>query len=426
MKPLVRLWSRWWGWTPDRVGLRRAADLVLEYGVYLYLFALFRATGLRVALTVALSLAWLARLALDHAILRRLAAEPVVRALAVFLLLALVSVAYSPRPGEALAEYVFTLGTVGWLAVVVPCAIRDEPGLRRLLNAALVVALYLNYVQVKGIVNEYRETGQLLADVGLHRPHTSSLMFFLPFLMVLAERARGGARAFGWWAVVALQFLLLLATVGRAAMLATAVAMASWFLVRRRWQLLAAAAAAFGLAVVVLFTLPHDSAPWQYLEKGLSTSGRVDFTWGPAMAMILQAPWFGYGYGSFVYPQVFDMQIPAAVLDGQPREFVRQLGPHNYYLEIWFHAGLFTLAAMVLLFARISAQLYEQVRARRGEDLVGLTALAVWCAFAAHYLVHAHFGPLGPTGLRPLGMLIGMLVALRWIRAGGGKPFVSS
>jgi O-antigen ligase len=418
MNPSAPLWPPWRQWPRDREGLRRAADLVLEYGVYLYLFALFRATGLRMALTMVLLLAGLIRLALDPALLRRLAAEPVLRALALFLLLVLVSVAYSPRPGEALAEFVLTLGTAGWLAVIVPCALREETHLERLLIAALLVALYLNFVQIKGIVLEYQKTGRLLADVGLHRPHSISLMFFTPFLLGLAERARRGWRAIALWAAVALQFLLLLATVGRAAMLAMAVAMAIWLLVRRPWRLLVVGSVVLVLGAGALWLLPSDSAHWQYLHKGFSSGERMDLTWGPTMAMIARSPWFGYGYGEFVYPQVFDALIPAvAFLGGPPIDYIRALGPHNYYLEIWFQAGLLALAAMIWLFARVAAQLYELVRATRADDLVGLTALAALGAFTAHYLVHAHFGTLGPTGLRPLGILIGLGVALRWMRA---------
>lgn len=410
-------------WPRGREGLLRSLDLVLEFGLYLYVYALFRASSLRLALTGILLVAWLLRLALDPGVARRFVAEPVVQALAVFMLLALFSVFYSPQPAAALLEFATTLGAVGWLALLVPCALRSERSLQRLLVAVLITALYLNYVQIKGIVNEYRETGALLTDIGRHRSHTLSLMFFLPFLLVLAERARGKP-AWWLWGIVTLQFVLLLATVGRAALLATAVALTVWLGLRRRWRLLIAGGVALVLAGMLFAWLPESSAPWQYLQKGFSSSGRVANTWGPTMAMIAQSPWFGYGYGGFVYPQVFDAQIPMNLIDGQLREFARQLGPHNFYLEIWFHAGIFTLAAMIFLFARFSARLYEQVRGLRAEGLIGLSALAVLCAFTAHYLVHAHLGPLGPTGLRPLGFLIGLGIALQWIRAGQG-PEVS-
>ncbi len=396
-------------------------DRLLHAGVLLYVLALFRATTLRGVLTVVLLAALAARLLLTRSEGLRFLREPVALLLGLFLALSIPSVIYSPDPAAAAIEYGGTWLTVAWLALTVPYALRDETALRRFLIASAVVAFYTNYVQFKGILVEHHDTGVWLQDVSYHRSHALSIMFFIPFLLALAVSERGWRSAIAW-VLVGLQFLMLVMTAGRAGMLGTAAALLVWFVFRRDWRLFSAGAVVVLIVAAVYALLPDGNFLQHYLlNVGFSTSGRTENTWGPFVYLISQAPWFGYGYGAFVYPPVFAAAIQPAALTQSMNE-VMYLGPHNYYLEIWFSAGIGALLAMIWLFARFSADLIIFIR-RHLTTPVGIFALATFSTFTAHYLVHAHFGPLGATGLRPLGILLGLGIALQQIaRRSGNQP----
>lgn len=410
-------WSGAWREAP----LLTWIDRILHAGMLLYVYAIFRATTLRGVLTIVLLVALAARLWLTRGEGLRFLRLPAAWLLGLFLALSIPSVLYSPDPSIAVAEYAGTWLTVAWLAVTVPFALRDEQALRRFLVACAVVAVYLNLIQLKGIIHEHRETGMWLQNVSLHRSHALSIMFFIPFLLALAVLQRGWHSMLAW-CLLGLQFLMLGLTAGRAAMLGTAAALLVWFVFRRDWRLIAAGMAVTLIVAAVYVLVPDGNFLQHYLlNVGFSTSGRTENTWGPAVYLIAQAPWSGYGYGGFVYAPVFSSVINSAVLTQNMTEAMH-LGPHNYYLEIWFSAGIGALLAMIWLFARFSADMVVFIQ-RHLSTPAGIVALATLSTFTAHYLVHAHFGPLGATGLRPLGILLGLGFALQQIaRRSGNHP----
>jgi O-antigen ligase len=328
------------------------------------------------------------------------------------LCLVFASVLYSPDVRAALVEYGQTFGMIAFGVVVTPYVLREERQWKRLLVVAGLTALYLNFVQIKGVFVEHARVGHWLHDVSWHRPHSVTIMFYLPFVLALASLERG-RRAAWWWAAVVLQLVLLVMTTGRAATLGVAVALALWMSLRADRRIIGLLAAGALLGGMVLVAAPDDSFIRAVLHDPLRVRDRTDLTWGPATAMILEHPFAGYGYGAGTYPPQFEQQVPRALIWAD-WEWAKQLGPHNYYLEIWFTSGVAALAALIVLFAMFAGRMLR-LASEQCDSLRSLIALAVLCSFTAFYLVHAHLGPLGPNGLRPLGLLLGFgLALLHW------------
>lgn len=401
-----------------------ALDLVLEFALYLYVMGVFRSATLRNFSVNVLLIAFVLRVAVSRgAGLGYLRNSLVIPGVAL-LLLVFASVLYSTDVRAALLEYGQTYGMIAFGAVVTPYALRDKRQWKRFLYIASLTTLYINFVQIKGVFVEHARVGHWLHDVNWHRGHSVTIMFYLPFLLALASFERG-RRAAWWWTAVGLQLVLLVMAMGRAAMLGVAAALVLWMSQRADRRLLALAVAAVLLGGIVLLMAPPDSYLQLLLRDPIKLYDRINWTWGPATAMILDRPVLGYGYASSVYAEEFARQIPPALI-GTNYEWVRQLGPHNYYLEIWFSSGVAALVAMIVLFAMFAGRMLR-LAIERTDSLRSLLALAVLCSFTAFYLVHAHFGPLGPNGLRPLGLLLGLgLALLAWrpdaARSNRSKP----
>lgn len=383
----------------------------MEYALYVYMFTLFRGTNLRALAAGVLAAAFLLRLIVHRG--RGLEAlwHPLLLPFGIFLAATMASVLYSSDPWRALTEYASEWGMVALAALILPVAVRDEKILRRVLYVCAFTAVYLNFIQLKGVWHEYRDTGFLLHDVGLHRPFSLSIIFYLPFLLALT-RIQNGRWAVVAWSLAALQILMLVLTASRAATLGLAVGLLLWIIFSFDRKTLLFLFVTVLLTGVLIVSLPKDTFLESYIERGASTSGRASLTWGPTTHMIAQRPFTGYGYGAFVYPQEFQKQIPPShIPEGHEWDWVKQLGPHNYYLEIWFTSGIAALLALILLCARCFGHLWAFVRAAQGR-IERSFALAVLMAFTAIYLIYAQFGPMGPTGLRPLGVLLGFGLAL--------------
>lgn len=404
-----------------------ALERVLEVAVYAYFFSIFRGTTVRTISVVALVAAALLHILLTRGRDFNLLRHPLLIALGVFLALTFVSVLYSPNAMLAFEEYSATMGMVAFGAVIVPYALRDERAFRRLLYVGALTAIILNYVQIKDILKEFTNTGEWLKDVTYHRSHATSLIFYLPFLLALAGLS-SGRRALFLWMLAALQVVLLAATAGRAAGLGAAVGLTMWLWLqpdpdaRRRFLVFCFASVGLMSAFVAyaLVALDDSFIHDYFLRKTFFVADRIEWTWKPAIEMISHQPLSGYGYGYYLYPQLFDSYFPA-VTASEKGDFIRQLGPHNYYLEVWLHSGLFALISMVFMFARYALTALRELRSS-SSTLLYLLALATLVVFTEHFLVNAHFGPLGPTGLRPLGVVLGLMIAVSLVN--GRKTLV--
>jgi O-antigen ligase len=384
-------------------------DKTLEYTLYLCVFTIFRWTTLRTVVFSVMLAALLLRLVLSRGDSLRPLRHPLSLIAGAFLVLMAASTFYSGDVARSLSEYVSNFGPVALLAMAMPLVLRDEKTLRRFLYATAIAGLYLNFIQIKGIVIEYRETGLFLHDVELHRPHSFSLIFYLPFVVALASLLRGWRSAF-WWAAVVFQMTLLLAASGRAAWLSAAVGMVIWLAVSRDKRLISVGVLGALLAVSFLAVLPRESVVVGSFARGFEIWDRKEFAWEPATEMIMQRPFTGYGHGSFVYAREYDEQGMVNHRDTDP-EWVGQLGPHHHFLDIWFSAGVLALVAFVLLCARYFARVLAFTMVATS-PVTKFAALAALSAFTAVVLVHSQFGPLGTNGWRAFGVVLGLGIAL--------------
>lgn len=382
-----------------------ALDAIMEIGTYVYVFALFNqgttalsSLGLYVPL-----IAWLVKHGLTKGILLGYLRHPLSISALTFGGLVLVSTTFAPDTPRSLDAYRTTIGTAMFLLVIVGDAFRYQEKQLRLLKVMAFSGLYVNFLQIKDFVWDYRATGSFLSDYTRYRTYSDSLTFFAPFTLAMAGLARTRI-AWIWWGVFALQLLLLFFTGARGAWLGLGISLLIWTFVKFDKKMLGTIAT-IGIAAAILLTviMPRNIV-MDRIHEGISTSGRTHGTWGPSYEMMLDKPILGYGWGKSVYHNEFNRRAP-----NEPTwSFKQSLGPHSNYLEVGFAAGLVGMLSLILLYAKAFARLLELSR-RPATYHIGYFALATLGAFIAQYLVR---GFVESSRWQPLGLLLGIAVAL--------------
>jgi|TARA_R100001086_G_scaffold149285_1_gene79289 O-antigen ligase len=221
------------------------------------------------------------------------------------------------------------------IAAVFLYARHSEFDFRPWVVLAIVVACFFffagNKANMAGFGNrtflaEFLVLGSAVA-IGWTHEHYPRLIITIPLLMVAFIVLLSVSSRLPWAAVAVLGWMLAGEAMGG-----------------RPWRVFA-----WGVAIginVLVFSFDHwDGSVWSRLELWYNTG-----------AMILQAPWFGHGMGSFDY--VYDGYRAAhvGVLDwsssvvANPSDFPAT--PHNEILSLWSRTGLIGLTIGVCLFVR--------------------------------------------------------------------------
>lgn len=380
-------------------------DRAMEYGVYVYVFALFNhhTTALsRVGVYVPL-LAWMLKHAMTGGRGLAYLRNPVSIGAFVFAGLSLLSVWQAPWPLESLNSFRLDLGSAIFLMLPMGDVFRNEDKAKRLLWVIGLSGIWVNLLQLNEYAALFRQTGKVLAwsQYADLRGYSDPLVFFMPFTLALASLNKGRLATL-WWSVFFLQAGLMVATGTRGAWMAIAAAMAVWFAFKADKRLLITGVATVLLMVILAFVVPTTLIK-NKVEQGVSTTGRVNGAWKPTVDMIIMKPFSGHGYGQWVYSHEYNLQRPA-----HPWwPWKKTLGAHNTYLLVAFGSGLFALAAMVYLFAKLFGQLAVLVRIEK--HFYAYFALATLTSFAGAYLVR---GFVENKRWYAFGVLLGLAVAL--------------
>ncbi len=308
------------------------------------------------------------------------------------------SVFWSPDVVRSLNNYAASMGVVLLLALTIPDAFRTEEKLRYLLYVLVFSGVYVDAVQ---ILNHYRdfENGIFLTTntINHYRSFSDSLIFYLPFMMALATLSKRGW-AVACWILVFLQLVLLGLTASRGAWAGAVAGLGVWIALTLQKRVIIAALSAIAVVAVVSTMIPENIVS-AWAARGLWSAGRWEVAWTPACGAILANPFFGYGYGLWVYE---DLVRPTLTANGGI------MGPHSNYLEIGLAAGVFALAALIAFYARFIERIVTYVR-KRPLSLSTCMALAALTAFVAEYLVR---GFVESVTWRHLGILVGCGVAV--------------
>ncbi len=192
------------------------------------------------------------------------------------------------------------------------------------------------------------EAARYRKPYALNHPNVSSLLAAAVGLIAAygawTRRRRPAGAAFGFGALLALAYLVVMASRAPQAAFAGAVGAAFW-IVPRTWKgRLAGTGLALLTGLLIGANLPRINA--RFLEKGDPFSGRT-VVWRHTYTLTQAHPWFGYGYGKPTFQKVYAESNPPP----SPHFFPH---PHQYALFVLFQGGrawLVLHAALWLLLA---------------------------------------------------------------------------
>ena len=393
----------------ERTKARTIAESVIVLGGFAYLFALFN-PHLTAVSNLGLYLPFVASLALalsEPRILGELGKLGVVRWMLAATVVLFAAALYSPDRAYSVSAF-----RREWLKVVIAAltfgtvfvtSARHLQLLRALGFAAATMVL-LELVQYG---RELAELGRFSDDIARHRWYADSLIFFIPTVLALTWLARGRVRV-AWACLLGLQFLLLAATSARGAWLGAALAVAlAWPMLRLPRRALIGLAATGSLAVAAAVVILPSSLTTEALERGMSTTYRIDGTWGPAFEMAAERPLLGFGYGGQRFHDEYNRRA-----DEHPWWFFRSSkGPHSTYLQVLFSAGLVGLVPLIFWFASLFGTFWNFARAQPVDPGTQALCYAGIGAFAAYYLGRGfvefvRWAPLGMIGAIAIGLAL--------------------
>ena len=380
-------------------------EAIIEYGVYVYILAMFHSTSLRTLTLTAILLTWIVRHVVTKGNHLGYLRHPLAGIALVFGALVLLSTLYAPDTLKVLRVYKNTIGAAMVLLLTIPDVFRNEQRQSRLLWLLAYTALGIVLVQLGHYVTDCLKYGTI-REYFHYRSMSEPLALYLPFVLAVAFLSKSKT-AFFWITVVVFQLGLLQATGARGAWVGIAVALFLWLLLKPERKFVFFVVALTLIVFAIYMKLPGDSVLPKRIAEGLMgppTVERLERLWPQAYEMIAAKPLLGYGYGDY-YGELDrqSMRHPEWIV-ARPGPY----GPHNNFLEIWFSAGIATLASLIYLCARLFGQLATTVRSA-AQPLTFYFALATLCAFTAHFLVR---GFVEDMNWRPLGLLVGIAVML--------------
>lgn len=361
-----------------------ALDRTMEYGVYVYVFALFNhhTTALsRLGLYVPF-IVWVVKHIHTKGKGLSYLRHPVAVTALLFAGLVLLSTTHAPDVLASLNEYRLSLGAGLAMFLVIGDVFRSEDRQRRLLYIIVATSIYISLLQVAQYVGSYRATGEFLdvQQYPVFRSYSDALSFFLPFTLAVTQYKPRATMVLGL--VFIFQMLLLVMTGARGAWLGVGLAFAVWIILKLDKRVLIFGAIGLTAVTIVAVVVPNNLIKDRIVDAGISSNHRIHGTWEPSIDMIANKPVLGYGYGKQIFHNEFNRRAP-----NEPTWTLKKsLGPHSNYLEIGFAAGLVALLSLVLLYAQFIAHITRRVKAAESPFQIYFT-LAVLAAFVASPLV---------------------------------------
>jgi len=369
------------------VGISSALFLVLMPGATVFIHEVGGHDGARIA-QLALSLMCALVLMLRPPTLAKWSVQAkFIIALAV--LLALVSIARAPDRIHATRELALWLGLIpiAW-ALAGLLQVRPEAGFLVSASATTIYATLVLMLALSALAaNGPAAYAELFVGYDNRRFFNHVQTVALPLTVtaaLVAENPR--LRALAWIGAIG-STSLLLASGGRATMLALLVGVACAVLISRREGL--PAAKGFGLMLmagaavyaVVFILLPAVlgvavTSPQEYRVERLSSDQSRGQLWGAAVAQIREAPWFGIG--------------PMHYARGPN---LKAAHPHNVYLQVAAEWGVPMFLLLTGLAGRALAGLCRAIRQcpPGSQRRIGIGLLITWIAIAVDGAMSGNF-----------------------------------
>ncbi len=356
-----------------------------------------RQIGFYVALAVALALA-----AIDARHVARIARQPLAWWLAATALFAGVSTLVSPEPAYSASEAYKAIGFLVLSAFATALIVRGVADADIVMWASVAAAIDVSIYSLVQYAGEFETTPKWpIADIQQHRYYAEPLLWFLPAILWALGRTRD--RFVPWvGAGLAIYLLLLAATGARAAWYGGLIAAAAWFYAeanRRRALVVTGALAA--AIVLALWIVPEPIFVDQAM-RGIWASHRVHGAWVPALELVLERPWLGYGFGESLFHAAYN----AEVAHHPDWFFRRSLGPHNVFLALWFAGGIglvgSVVGALVAYYACVGRALVGKRSAWRAILLAG------GCSVFAYLVIRGSFESIP---FRVCGLAFGLALA---------------
>lgn len=243
-------------------------------------------------------------------------------------------------------------------------------------------------------------TGQPLLEGFEHRAFSDQLLLLTPFLLVAWHRSTAWLRGV-FLALLLVAVLCMVGTMARGAWVAAAVVGVCWVVYERAWRLALAVLLLVVIVVVCVKLFFADSMLAFKLTQTDSSERWGNGTQGSALDLILENPWWGYGFGNEIYHKVYNSRV----IDYPGWFFDESIGPHNLVLALWFSSGIFGLAAISILFLAVSwCALRRVVQTKSG--LVRDVVFALFLVFFGATLIRGMFEAVS---LNSLGWIIALL-----------------
>ncbi|MEQ4671119.1 O-antigen ligase RfaL [Providencia manganoxydans] len=238
------------------------------------------------------------------------------------------------------------------------------------------------------------------------RSVSDSLVFYFPVLLSLWYFLP--KPKFIYFYLLAFIFLfVLLGTLSRGAWVAVAVSAMLFLLFKRPWKLIIVTISLILIGLVALkLTMPDMTKKLFFkLEQTDSSYRYKNGTQGSAFELIMQKPIVGYGFGDKVYIEKYN-----SVVEQYPEWTFRQsIGPHNIWLSTWFSSGILGLLSFSLLFISICYYSYRETRMNNNYKQIYFSGITIFISIIGFYFIRGMFEQVN---LKPLGILIGFLIAL--------------
>jgi O-antigen ligase len=287
-------------------------------------------------------------------------------------------------------------------AYAIAMIVRGAAHANVLMWAAVAAAIDVSIYSIAQYVTELRTAAMWpLPDIQRHRYYAEPLLWFLPALLWALARTR--ERCLPWVGGGFAVYLLLLAGTGaRAAWYGGLIAAGVWFYAESNRARIAVVGIALAAAVVLALWMVPPPIFLEQAQRGMWAAHRVHGTWLPALHLISERPWLGYGYGQQLFHAAYNAEVAA-----HPDWYFRHsLGPHNVFLALWFAGGIGLVASvvgLVVTYFRFVARMF-----RHGDAAWRETLLAGACSVLAYLVIRGNFETIP---FRVCGLAFGLALA---------------
>lgn len=274
------------------------------------------------------------------------------------------------------------------------CYLLDDAQRRSHLTTALgICGAVIVTINAAQYLREFLVDPQLLLNIKTHRGWAHPLVFFVPFAIAKATTTNGRS-ALMWYGLFGIESTMILATGARGAWLALFAEILVLGMTRGLWR----KAAVLMSSLLVIFVIAFATLPSNLIKdrvrQGADTSLRTTGTWGPAIEMMNERPWFGFGFGKAIFDAEFNTRAPQM----DHWSIKKSKGPHSILFEAGFAGGYPGLLMISALF--VAAVAYG-ANARRNKFAYQDRAfvLSAWASFIGFYAVRGtlespHWAPM--------------------------------